>query len=108
MKSFCQDALTTAKPGQFWRKMRPLLPKTRCNKNKGYVFIEKEKVITDPKEIAETFNNYFAMLNKSGGDNMDIEDFSDHLRLVYRELPTTNLLKRFHSRPLMPTIYGIY
>ena len=27
---------------------------------------------------------------------------------VYRKLTTTNLLKRFHSRPLMPTIYGTY
>ena len=76
MKSFCQDASITAKPGEFWRKMRPLLPKTRCNKNKGYVLIENEKVITDPKEIAETFN--FAMVNHSGGDNMDIHDFNDH------------------------------
>ena len=78
MKSFCQDASTTAKPSEFWRKMRPLLSKTRCNKNKRYVLIENEKVITDPKESAETFNNYFAIINHSGGDNMDIEDFNDH------------------------------
>ena len=66
MKSFCQDASTTAKPGEFWGKIIPLSITTKdtVQQEQGIrSYRENEKVITDPKEIAETFNNYFAMVN---------------------------------------------
>ena len=91
MQSFCQDASTKAKPGEFWRKISPLLPKTRCNKNKGYVLIENEKVITDPKEIGET------SITTSKWRTTVVKIIWTLRTLmtirVYRELPTTNQLK---------------
>ena len=62
LKTFCCDASLSAKhPGQFWRKMVPLLP-TSCGKNiqassslRAVVLI-----VSDPGCVAEVFSDYFA------------------------------------------------
>jgi hypothetical protein len=57
IKDFCLKAsLNKEKPGEFWKKLKPLFP---CNKSSTDNFIhliEDEKLISDP---ASVFNEYF-------------------------------------------------
>ena len=59
MKLFCMEASTNTKHhGEFWRKMKPLLPGKGKTQSK-IVLMENDRVITDSLTVAETFNNYF-------------------------------------------------
>lgn len=50
--------------GEFWKKMRPLLPSRGKNQSK-IVFIDNERVITDSLVVAETFNNHGGICSSS-------------------------------------------
>ena len=75
MKSFCIDAsLNTKHHGEFWRKMKPLLmSKTKLQSK--IVLLENEQLITDPKCVAETFNDYFSEVAVSEGDHLSVDEF---------------------------------
>ena len=63
--------------GEFWNKMRPLLPSRGKNESK-IVLIDNERAITDSLTVAETFNNYFSEVAQSDGDCKVMEEFVDH------------------------------
>ena len=78
MKLFCMETSMNSKHhGDFWNKMRPLLPSRGKNQSK-IVLIDKERVITDSLTVAETFNNYFSEVAQSDGDCKAMEEFVDH------------------------------
>ena len=78
MTSFCIDAsLNTKHHGEFWRKMKPLLPSKTKLQSKT-VLLEKEQLITDPKCVAETFNDYFSEAAVSEEDHLSVDEFQDH------------------------------
>ena len=81
MKSFCVDASLNKKHhGEFWKKMKPLLP-SKAEKRSKIVLLENEQLITDPKCVAETLNDYFCNVAASDGAQMSVEEFKDHLRV---------------------------
>lgn len=56
----CYDASTTTKhPGEFWKKMKPLIPNTGCKKSVNIILVENDCVITEPSSVAEIFNKHF-------------------------------------------------
>ena len=68
MKDFCVDACTNLKHhGEFWKKMKPLLPSKGKSKSKTILF-ENDRVINNSLEVAEVFNKYFCDTAVSDGD----------------------------------------
>ena len=54
VKMFCYDASNTARhPGKFWKKMKPLLPKSGHNKQDNIILVQNDRVITEPSSVAE-------------------------------------------------------
>ena len=52
-----------------------------------------KQLITDPKCVAETFNNYFCDVAASDGAQMSVEEFKDHpsvRKIVEHFGPTSN------------------
>ena len=79
VKTFCYDASTAAKhPGDFWKKMRPLLPNSGANKQSNITLVENGTVITEPSAVADVFNDYFANVVPSGDSSEEVDDFADH------------------------------
>ena len=75
----CTDApLNKKHQGEFWKKMKPLLP-SKAKMQSKIVLLENEQLITDSKCVAETFNDYFCDVAASDGAEMSVEDFKDHL-----------------------------
>ena len=61
LKTFCCDASLSAKhPGEFWRKMKPLLPTSSGKNIQGVILVESSSVLSDPGCVAEVFSYYFA------------------------------------------------
>ena len=61
LKTFCCDASLSAKhPGEFWRKMKPLLPTSSGKNIQGVILVEGSSVVSDPGCVAEVFSDYFA------------------------------------------------
>lgn len=59
IKEFCSTACaTTEHPGEFWKKMKPFLPATSSNQYEKIILVENNKVISDPRLVAEVFNEY--------------------------------------------------
>lgn len=57
MKSFCVDASLNKKHhGEFWKKMKPLLP-SKVKMQSKIALLENKQLITDPKCVAETLND---------------------------------------------------
>ena len=57
IKNFCLKAsLNKHKPGEFWKKLKPLLPSSNSSSDNSIHLIEEDKLITDP---ASVFNEYF-------------------------------------------------
>ena len=78
MKSFCVDASLNKKHhGEFWRKMKPLLP-SKAKTHSKIVLLENEQLITDPKFAAEIFNDYICDAAASDGAQMSVDEFTDH------------------------------
>lgn len=60
MTEFCKDASTDVRHhGEFWEKMRPLPPSSGRHKTTNSVLIENKTLLTQPQQIAETFNKLF-------------------------------------------------
>ena len=58
---FCCDASLSAKhPGEFWRKMKPLLPTSSGKNIQGVILVEGSSVVSDPGFVVEVFSDYFA------------------------------------------------
>ena len=57
IKNFCLKAsLNKRKPGEFWKKLKPLLPSSNSSSDNSIHLIEGDKLITDPTPV---FNEYF-------------------------------------------------
>ena len=70
VKMFYYDASNTARHlGEFWKKMKPLLPNSGHNKQDNIILVENNPVITEPSSVAEAFNDYFANI-ADVGDNI--------------------------------------
>ena len=78
MQAFCMDAsVNTKHHGEFWSKMKPLLPGKIKTKSK-IVLLENDNYITDSLIVAESFNEYFCEIAVSGGDALVADDFINH------------------------------
>ena len=85
MAEFCQKANTNARhPGEFWKKIAPLLPnsKSKNQKTSGTIFFENKTIITETRQSAEIFNiNYFTEGESDRCKGSIFNDFSDHLSI---------------------------
>lgn len=79
VKAFCSQAAADASlgaVGQFWKKMKPLLPSNKSITTQSITLIDDGGVVSDP---SVTFNNYFS---KPAIDEhvigQKIEDFASH------------------------------
>ena len=93
MKSFSVDASLNKKyHGKFLKKMKPLLP-SKAKMQSKIVLLENEQLITDPKCVVETLNDYFCDVAASYGAQMSVEEFKDHLsvrKIAEHFVPATN------------------
>ena len=93
MKLCCVDpSLNKKHHGEFWKKMKPLLP-SKAKMQSKIVLLENEQLITDPKCVAETLNDYFCDVAASDGAQMSVEEFKDHLsvrKIAEHFAPTSN------------------
>ena len=77
IKEFCSNATSNAKhPGELWQKMKPLLPNSSLSKQKSVTLVEDGKVLTEPSEVVEVFNSYFASVALPEIHRGSVEDFS--------------------------------
>ena len=80
VKRFCCDTSLSAKhPGEFWRKMKPLLPTSSGKNIQGVILVEDSGVVSDPGRVAEVFSDYFANIIQLG--HRSDTDYTDHPRL---------------------------
>ena len=78
IKAFCMDAsVNTKHHGEFWSKMKPLVPGKIKTKTK-IVLLENDNYITDSLSVAESFNEYFCEIVMSKGDALVVDDFTNH------------------------------
>ena len=57
IKNFClKESLNKHKPGELWKKLKPLLPSNNSSSDNSIHLIEGDKLITDPTSV---FNEYF-------------------------------------------------
>ena len=60
VKEICTYATTASKnPGEFWWKMKPLLPSSRSNTQNSITLVENGCVTSNPSEVTEIFNDHF-------------------------------------------------
>ena len=79
IKEFCNNAISNAKhAGEFWKKMKPLLPNSSQSKLNGIILVEDGKILTEPSEVVEVFNNCFASVAVSETCSGSAENFYDH------------------------------
>ena len=61
IREFCSAACSATKNhGEFWKKLKLLLPATVPNQQEKIILVENDEVISDPKLVAKIFNDYFA------------------------------------------------
>ena len=48
---FCNEASNAKHPGEFWKKMKPLLPNSSLSKQISVTLVEDGKVLTEPSEV---------------------------------------------------------
>ena len=76
IKNFCLKAsLNKHKPGEFWKKLKPLLPSSNSSSDNSIHLKEGNKLITDP---ASVFNEYFCSPVIDQDALKLTEDFSSH------------------------------
>lgn len=104
MKLSCMETSMNSKHhGEFWNKMRPLLPSRGKNQSK-IVLIDNERVITDSLAVAETFNNYFSEVAQSDSDCKIMEEFVAHPSI--RILAEQTGDQRFQFAPVKVSYIG--
>lgn len=79
IKHFCVDAALpkTSATGQFWKKMKPLLPSNKSSVDSAEIhLLEDGKIISDPSVL---FNDYFSQPRICNSAlQLSEEDFGDH------------------------------
>ena len=58
--------------------MKPLLPNSSLSKQYSVTLLEDGKVLMEPSEVVEVFNNYFASVDVPETHGGSVENFSDH------------------------------
>ena len=77
LKRFCCDASLSARhPGEFWRKMKPLLPTSSGKNIQGVILVEGSSVVSVPGCVAEVFIDYFS--NIFPLEHRSDTDYTDH------------------------------
>lgn len=62
ISKFCHDTASGAKhPGEFWKKIKPLLPNSGTNKQSNITLVENGVVTREPSQVVEIFNSYFTI-----------------------------------------------
>ena len=56
---------------KFWKTIKPLFSNKQHNPKRNIVIVENETVISDNKNVAETFNTYFI----EAVENLEVEQF---------------------------------
>ena len=57
MSEFCREASSKSRHhGEFWSKLKPLLPSSKPSRSKSTIRIENDQVVTQPKDIAQVLN----------------------------------------------------
>ena len=99
VKTFCHNASNTAKhPGEFWKKMQPLLPNSDHHKQDNIILVENDRVITEPSRVAEVFNDYCANVAEVGNKTDGPVDFSEHPSV--KSLTERKFLNNFSFNPV--------
>ena len=77
LKRFCCDASLSAKhPGEFWRRIKPLLPASSGKNIQGVILAEGSRVVSNLGCVAEVFNDYCA--NTIQLEHRSDADYTDH------------------------------
>ena len=58
--------------------MKPLIPNSSLSKQNSVTLVEDGKVLTEPREVVEVFNNYFASVDVLETLRSSVENFGDH------------------------------
>ena len=97
VKRFCCDTSLSAKhPGEFWRKMKPLLPTSSGKNIQGVILVEDSGVVSDPGRVAEVFSDYFANIIQLG--HRSDTDYTDHPSI--RALSNVRFSSEFNYSPV--------
>ena len=70
----------------FWPTIKPFLTNKGSLVDTSQQVVENGKLITDPKEVAETFNQFFINVVKDVGENSDVDIDENH--------PSVNVIKQ--------------
>ena len=103
MKIFCMDASINSKHhGEFWSKMKPLLP-SKDRKQSKIIMLEDKSLVTDTLTVANSFNNYFSEACEvavTEGMDKTTDDFVDHpsVKLI-TEKRNNKLCFSFNTKP---------
>ena len=65
--------------------MKPLLHNSSLSKQNSVTLVEDGKVLTEPSEVVEVFNNYFVSVAVPETHRCSLQNFSDHPRLGLRQ-----------------------
>ena len=82
---------------KFWQNVKPLFSDKQDVKNRNIIIIENDTVISDKKELAEKFNNFFI----EAVENLEIEHFAsdNEENFIEDDDPITTIIKRYSSHP---------
>ena len=79
---------------KFWKTMKPFFS-DKNSKNEKIILVEKEQIISDDKEVAETFNTYFSNSVKLLG----IKDYNSEYIPEKDKSPIENIVNKFKNHP---------
>ena len=83
-------AIRTGNPREFWKSLRPLMHTRKRVPDDFIVVNEKEKVIREQSQVAETFNEYFTNITK---------DMIVHKHTAFRNQAHINRILMVSQRP---------
>ena len=91
---------------KFWNTVKPLLS-DKCVTSENIILHENRKIISDNKQIADIFNNYFS--NAVKGLNLDyFEHFSWDCICSENEDPILKSIEKYSNHPSVLKIKGHY
>ena len=97
VKRFCCDtSLSAEHPGEFWRKMKPLLPTSSGKNIQGVILLEDSGVVSDPGRVAEVLSDYFANIIQLG--HRSDTDYTDHPSI--RAISSVRFSSEFNYSPV--------
>ena len=77
MRQYFDDSTTNAKPSDFWKKLKPLLP-SKKNPTQNIILVDSTRSVTDQIDVANVFNDYFTDLASQNVPNQNDNFFATH------------------------------